>query len=93
MEYLAKQSEQQALPRLILQDFYLPARTDGIDFLRNLKQDNSPYRHIPLVVMSSSNDPADKEEVLHLGADTYLIKPISITEWITGLQGLQQQWL
>lgn len=93
MDYLANQSEQQTLPRLILQDFYLPTRADGIDFLRNLKQANSPYRHIPLVVMSSSTDPADKEELLRLGADTYLIKPIAPTEWTTGLRGLQHHWL
>ena len=85
-------NQQQPLPRLILQNLYLPERADGINLLNRLKQANSPYRHVPVVVMSSSNDPTDQEEIMRIGANTYLIKPGSIDDWIKSLQHLRQVW-
>jgi CheY-like chemotaxis protein len=76
---------QAILPRAILQDLYMPAREDGLLLLERLKQPTSTYKDIPLVVMSSSVDQQDIDGAKQLGADAYLIKPITIEEWLERL--------
>lgn len=87
--YLAE-SGQQALDRLvllhpapdvILLDLNMPG-LDGFDVLEQLKQ-SSPHRHIPVIVLTTSEAPADQERAYQLGASGFLTKP-------TTQQGLSQ---
>lgn len=49
----------------------LPDRADGVGFLTQIKRGNSPYQHMPVVVMSSSSDPQDKADAYRLGASPF----------------------
>ncbi|QHV95077.1 response regulator [Spirosoma endbachense] len=92
LRYLYCIGDEEYLPQLILQDLYLPQRSDGINLLDQLKQIDSPYWQIPVAIMSKFSDPDDIVDVYHLGADTYLVKPTSMDDWIACLRGLRSYW-
>jgi DNA-binding response OmpR family regulator len=63
-------------PDLIVTDL-LMSGCNGLEFLSVIRQDDS-LLDIPVVVMTSDNDPARKIEALNLGADNYLVKPVAM---------------
>jgi two-component system chemotaxis response regulator CheY len=58
---------------LILSDIRMPS-LDGIQLLENLKQ-SGLYKDIPVVILSSFDDPEKRKECMDLGAADYIIKP------------------
>jgi len=72
-EALAKLKEIPA--DLVLLDLNMPVM-DGATFLRWLR--SSPKtNHIPVVVITSADSPANREELLNLGATRVLSKPVA----------------
>src|SRR5919108_6497213 len=65
-------------PDAILLDLHMPKVT-GFDILTLLRGD-SRYRHIPVIVLTSSNDPQTKLQALQLGATDFLAKPVDPSE-------------
>lgn len=63
---------------LVVCDVKMPVM-DGLSFLRIVKS-NVDTHHIPVVLLSSRNDTADRIEGWGLGADGYLGKPFSTEE-------------
>lgn len=61
------------LPSLILCDFDLP-KINGLSFLQNLTNSGA-FNEIPVVMFSSSEDPAVGESCLKAGASGFLTKP------------------
>ncbi|RUM56390.1 MAG: response regulator [Nautilia sp.] len=61
---------------MILLDIIMPVM-DGIDLLKIIK-DDSNYQNIPVSILTT--DDTRKPEVLSLGANSVLIKPIKETE-------------
>lgn len=64
------------LPALILMDIRLPGM-DGIAALGELKRDPGT-RHIPVVAVTASAMPMERNEILAAGFDGYQAKPISV---------------
>ncbi|UII19658.1 response regulator [Fulvivirga ligni] len=62
-----------SLPKMFLLDIDLPDM-DGFTFLRELR-DSSLYRNIPVVMLSSSDNPTDIQKASQLGANAYVTKP------------------
>lgn len=58
---------------LIISDIRMPS-LDGLQLLENLKQ-SGLYRDIPVIILSSFEDPRKRKECLDLGAVDYFIKP------------------
>ncbi len=80
LDYLFRRGEhashpETARPQLILLDLNLP-KMDGMEVLRFIKKDKRT-RMIPVVVLTGSQMFADMEECQRLGADTYIVKPVS----------------
>ncbi len=63
-------------PALVLMDIQLPGM-DGLTALRQLRADPAT-RPIPVVAVTASAMPQQREEILAAGFDAYLPKPISI---------------
>jgi CheY-like chemotaxis protein len=61
-------------PRLILLDLKMP-KVDGIEVTRVLKSDEKT-RHIPIVIMTSSQEERDLTESYSLGVNSYIVKPL-----------------
>lgn len=80
------------MPKLILQDLYLPAREDGWYLLEQIKLMPIPGNQIPVIILSSSDNREDIEEVYQRGGTSYLIKPASFAGWQTYFQELRAYW-
>lgn len=71
-------------PELIVTDLSMPRMT-GLDLIRALKSDEST-RHIPIAVITSSDVPNDRDDVLAAGATAFARKPQGL-EPLTQLLG------
>ena len=60
---------------LVLTDVYMPD-INGLELVRFIKED-ARLRGIPVIVMSTSADEADRVRTLSLGANDYLAKPFT----------------
>jgi CheY-like chemotaxis protein len=79
---------QQAMPKLILLDLYLPTQGEGWELLRNLRC-QAVYQGIPIVIISHSADIEDIELSYYWGADYYITKPVTVEGWLDTFQTLR----
>jgi two-component system, response regulator len=61
----------------IFLDLKLPSM-GGLELLRRLRASDR-YENLPVIVMTSSNDPKDMEECRRLKVTSYVSKPVSFT--------------
>jgi CheY-like chemotaxis protein len=87
------QDQEWDLPSLIFQDLYLPTSQQGFELLAQLKANESPCRHIPLMMMSISAQPTDIERAYQQGISSYMIMPTLFTGWLVYLEALRAYWL
>ena len=78
-------------PDLILLDLNLPRR-DGREVLTAIKQDDA-LRHIPVVVLSTSQAEQDILHSYRLGANAFITKPVEIDQFFEAVRSLEQFWL
>jgi DNA-binding response OmpR family regulator len=71
---------------LILLDLLMP-EISGVDLLKTLKN-NDNTKLIPVMIVSAVSDPETKHEVMDLGADDFLNKPIDINLFIEKVENL-----
>lgn len=72
---------EQATPDLIICDLHLP-RVDGFSTLQTIRKNEGPH-HIPFLLVTGDSDPRQIHRGLNLGAEAYLIKPISAQEFVS----------
>ena len=73
-------------PDLILMDIQLPGM-DGRRALAELRRDPST-RPIPVIAVTASVMPIEREEILAAGFDGYQAKPLSVKELLAEVAGL-----
>ncbi|KGK42442.1 hypothetical protein LH51_00905 [Nitrincola sp. A-D6] len=78
-------------PDLILLDLNMP-RMSGRQFLEKIKQDGA-LRHIPVVVLTTSDSESDILTSYNLGAAGYVVKPVDIDDFIRQVQTLEDYWV
>jgi len=79
-------------PDVILLDLKMP-RMNGFDFLKWVRaQTERDVRLLPVVVLSASNLQEDVKKAYAMGANSYLVKPISWEELVRVLRGLNEYW-
>ncbi len=93
MSYLKEhsRSESKRLPDLILLDLNMPGK-DGRDALIEIKSD-PVLRHIPIVVLTTSEEPEDADLTLKAGAELFITKPATFSEWVEMMKSLAEQWI
>jgi two-component system, response regulator len=80
-----------ALPRVVLLDLKLP-KVDGLEVLRRLKSEDRT-RKIPVVVLTSSREESDLVASYHLGANSYIVKPVDSEKFFEAVHEIGLYWL
>jgi CheY-like chemotaxis protein len=96
LDYLDKTIRQpKTLPKLILQNLYLPLLKDGLHLLQEIRTKLADYsaQQIPILVMSSSDNPDDISRAYQAGASSFYRKPSDMRHWNTYFERLRQFWL
>ena len=76
--------------RLILLDLNMP-KMNGIEFLRELRADPQ-LAHVPVVVLTTSNDERDKVDAYNLNVAGYLLKPVTFGNFVDLMAALNKYW-
>ena len=79
------------LPKLIVMDIKMPRRS-GFEVIEWVKGDGKPLRRIPIVIVSSSEDPVDINRAYELGANAYMVKPVDFRAVEHLFQSITHYW-
>ncbi|MES2779149.1 MAG: response regulator [Bacteroidota bacterium] len=84
--------EQQLIPvpHVILLDLNMP-KMGGVEFLEIIRK-HPAYKHIHVVVLTTSDEDADKFKAHRHNISSYLIKPLSGTEFSEQVDTLNNSW-
>jgi chemotaxis family two-component system response regulator Rcp1 len=93
LAFLRKQGKYAAVPRpdLILLDLNLPKK-NGREVLEDIKNDDA-LRHIPVVILTTSQAERDIAESYRLHANAYVTKPVDLEQFLTVVKSIEQFWL
>ena len=78
-------------PTVVVLDLKLP-KVDGLEVLRQLRASDRT-KHIPVVVLTSSDDQRDISESYRLGANSYVRKPVNFDQFQEAVCHVQSYWL
>jgi CheY-like chemotaxis protein len=79
------------LPMLILLDLKLP-RKSGTEVLEWLRQ-QPKLKRLPVVVLTSSREYVDINQVYDLGANAYMVKPVAFDNLVEIVKTLNLHWI
>ena len=77
-------------PDMILLDLNMP-RKDGRQVLREIKSDET-LKHLPVVILTTSQAEADVVESYSLGANCYVPKPVGLNEFVRVVKAIKDFW-
>lgn len=77
-------------PDLILLDLNMPVM-DGREVLAELVKDND-LNHLPVVVLTTSEDERDVLDMYKLRCSSYITKPVDLGEFISVVQNITDHW-
>lgn len=79
------------LPDLILLDLKLPG-IDGHEVLRRVKCEEM-LKRIPVIILTSSEEEGDRALSYDIGANSYLVKPVSFDGFLDVVKQISDYWL
>ena len=85
-----KETDQAPRPGLILLDLNMP-RKDGREALKEIRADET-LREIPIVVLTTSKDEEDIHRSYNLGANSYIMKPVTFEGLVDVIKSLGKYW-
>jgi len=79
------------LPGLVLLDLHLPG-IDGFEVLRQVK--TAPLlKRLPVIILTSSKEEGDRALSYDIGANSYLVKPVSFEGFLSVVKEIEGYWL
>jgi CheY-like chemotaxis protein len=93
LDYLYKRGKfvhETGNPAVILLDIKMP-KMNGIEVLRHIRS-QSRFKFIPVIMVTSSREERDLVESYKLGANSYVVKPVDIVQFIDAIKVLGQFW-
>ena len=73
-------------PYLLLLDIRMP-QVDGVEVLRQVKEDNE-LRKIPVIMLTTTDDPREVERCHGLGCSSYIVKPVDYDKFADAIKNL-----
>jgi len=77
-------------PVVILLDIKMP-KMDGIQLLQYIRSEPE-FKFIPIIILTSSREEKDLIESYKLGANSFVVKPVDIVQFIESIKSLGQYW-
>lgn len=78
------------VPNLILLDLKMPG-IDGFEVLKQIKTTDL-IKRIPVIILTSSKEEGDLALSFDLGANSYLVKPVSFNGFIDVVKEIDNYW-
>jgi len=78
------------LPDIILLDLNMP-KISGIEFLSILKN-NDAYKHIPTIILTTSDNKKDLVECYRIGISGYILKPLKYEDYVQKIKTVLEYW-
>lgn len=78
------------LPNLVLLDLKMPG-VDGFEVLRQIKNTNM-LKRIPVIILTSSKEEGDRALSYDIGANSYLLKPVSFDGFTDVVRRIDDYW-
>lgn len=93
ISYLKKQGQysDKTEPDLVILDLNLPLK-NGMEVLKEVKSDED-IKHIPIIVMTTSDQDSDVLKSYKLGANSYVTKPMGIEQFSHIVNTIEDFWL
>ncbi len=88
---LSADREAYPFPRLVLLDLKLPG-IDGFEVLRQVKT-TPVLKRLPVVILTSSKEEGDRALFYDIGANSYLVKPVSFEGFLSVVREIEGYWL
>ncbi|MBD3415020.1 MAG: response regulator [Candidatus Aminicenantes bacterium] len=89
LDYLfqrAKKKRENGVPILLLLDLKMP-KVDGVEVLRQVKADPE-LRKMPVIIITTTDDPREVEKCHELGCSSYITKPIDYKKFVKAIRKL-----
>jgi CheY-like chemotaxis protein len=88
--YTSNNMEERALPGFILLDLNMPKK-DGREVLKELKQ-HPVFKKIPIIVFTTTKNEIEIKRGYELGANSYVVKPISFDALLKVVENIRSYW-
>ncbi|WP_369411711.1 response regulator [Longitalea arenae] len=88
--YTTNNMEEKALPGFILLDLNMPKK-DGREVLKELKQ-HPVFKKIPVIVFTTTKNEVEIKRCYELGANSYVVKPISFDGLLKVVENIRSFW-
>lgn len=75
---------------LVLLDLNMP-RMNGIELLREIRSRDT-LRHLPVVVLTTSDDERDRIDAYNLNVAGYILKPVTFFNFVEAMATLNKYW-
>lgn len=85
------QNKGNELPSLIILDLNMP-KMDGREAMQKIKSDEK-FKHIPIAIFTTSKSNEDLKESYQLGANCYIVKPVTFNHLIETVKTFSDFWL
>lgn len=82
--------ENRVLPAFILLDLNMPKK-DGREVLKEIKQ-HPVFKSIPVIIFTTTKNEGEIRRCYELGANSYVVKPISFESLLTVVQNIRNYW-
>lgn len=78
-------------PIFILLDIKMPLM-NGIEVLKIIRKD-AAFNKVPIIMLTSSRDSNDLNECYNSGANSFVVKPVNINDFMNVVKELGQYWV
>jgi len=88
---IAEKGDEHAFPELIILDLNMPKK-NGKEVLAEIKQ-SSLFKKIPVIIYTTTKNEIEVKKCYELGANTYIVKPITFEALREVVSSIRTYWL